>query len=461
MFRFGYFDSDIIGIDDEGMPIFDRAELSDLFALLFASLVSDGVLALPNTCFKIRAAGNGLNIERMPGFGMVKGHFCYDDESDTMTLTAPQTYSRIDRVIMRLNLLDRMVEIIIKQGEEAAKPQPPELIRPAAGDYFELCLAEITLTPKQTTITQSSINDTRANSSVCGFITQLIDHIDTSVFYAQFDAFYTEFVRKSDTAYGKFVKDFNDRYALFDKMAQDAYDAYAHDIDEYAENIKSLALSKYLEVSETVDNFYRKITQEGQELSDEYHKKMTDLSDTFEKDAAKQYDRTWNILTGLANRAMDVYDQFSTDTFNFYNDISRRGEQRYREFDSEIDAYIKTLRAKGDGDLADITQVLLTWQTEHQNEFIEWLDRIKGNLTEDQAGKLQLAIDDQAETIDLILEMLYSGTVMAPIITDDGYQIVDEEGTPVMMDEPMCKCTENAKETRDDIAKEDIEDGGK
>lgn len=149
-FRFGYFDSEIIGIDDEGMPIFDRAELSDLFALLFASLVSDGVLALPNTCFKIMAAGNGLNIERMPGFGMIKGHFCYDDESDIMTLTAPQAYSRIDRVIMRLNLLDRMVEIIIKQGEEAAKPQPPELIRPSAGDYFELCLAEITLTPKQT-----------------------------------------------------------------------------------------------------------------------------------------------------------------------------------------------------------------------------------------------------------------------------------------------------------------------
>ena len=93
MLRFGYFDSDIIGIDDEGMPIFDRAELSDLFCLLLASLVSDGVLALPDTCFKIRAAGNGLNIERMPGFGMVKGHFCYDDESDSMTLTAPQAYN--------------------------------------------------------------------------------------------------------------------------------------------------------------------------------------------------------------------------------------------------------------------------------------------------------------------------------------------------------------------------------
>ena len=37
----------------------------------------------------------------MPGFGMVKGHFCYDDESDIMTLTAPQAYSRIDVFFQR------------------------------------------------------------------------------------------------------------------------------------------------------------------------------------------------------------------------------------------------------------------------------------------------------------------------------------------------------------------------
>lgn len=237
MLRFGYFDSDIIGIDDEGMPIFDRAELSDLFALLLASLVSDGVLSLPNTCFKVIAAGNGLNIERMPGFGMVKGHFCYDDEPDTMTLVAPQSYSRIDLVIMRLNLLERMVEIIIKQGDEAERPQPPELIRPAAGDYFELCLAEITLAPKQATITQSSINDTRANSAVCGFITQLINHLDTAVFFDQLNAFYQEFVDKSNTSYEQFVS-----------MAQTAYDSF----------------------TQMMDDCYTELTQRGEDLYAEY-----------------------------------------------------------------------------------------------------------------------------------------------------------------------------------------------
>ena len=31
--RYGYFDSEITGVDSEGMPIFDRAETSELFRL--------------------------------------------------------------------------------------------------------------------------------------------------------------------------------------------------------------------------------------------------------------------------------------------------------------------------------------------------------------------------------------------------------------------------------------------
>lgn len=33
--RYGYFDSEINGYDEEGMPIFDRAESSDFWRCLF------------------------------------------------------------------------------------------------------------------------------------------------------------------------------------------------------------------------------------------------------------------------------------------------------------------------------------------------------------------------------------------------------------------------------------------
>lgn len=204
--RYGYFDSDIIGLDDEGMPIFDRAETSDLFALLLASLISDGVLAWPADCFQVVGNGRGMEVEIQPGFGMVKGHFAYSDEKIPLEIgPAPQKYSRIDRIVLRCNYLMRMVEIVVKMGEEAANPVPPGLIRPSAGDYFELCLADIRLNARQKNITQSSIMDRRPDSSVCGYITQMIDHLDTSIFFAQFEAFYKEFVEKADGSYGQFV----------------------------------------------------------------------------------------------------------------------------------------------------------------------------------------------------------------------------------------------------------------
>lgn len=220
--RYGYFDSEITGVDDEGMPVLDRAETSDLFALLFASLVSDGVLASPSNCFRVRAPNDGLKLEIDPGFAMVKGRFCYDGEVGHLEVAAaPQTYSRIDRVVMRCNYPLRMVEITIKTGTEAANPTPPELVRSMPGDYFELCLAEIRLEAGQKMITQSSITDTRPDSSVCGYITQLIDHLDTSVFYEQLVAFYSEFVDRS-----------NGSYEQFREMAADAYGTMMSDMEQ-------------------------------------------------------------------------------------------------------------------------------------------------------------------------------------------------------------------------------------
>ena len=64
--RYGYFDSEITGVDSEGMPIFDRAETSELFRLLFAKLLTNGVLALPGDCFQVVAGSSGLTVKIRP-----------------------------------------------------------------------------------------------------------------------------------------------------------------------------------------------------------------------------------------------------------------------------------------------------------------------------------------------------------------------------------------------------------
>ncbi|MBR1677281.1 MAG: hypothetical protein IJ706_08240 [Clostridia bacterium] len=262
--RFGYFDSEITGVDSEGMPIFDRAENSELFRLLFANLISNGVLASPGNCFQV-LAGSGLSVNRQPGFGLVKGAFAYDEAVNTLTLeTAPTQYSRIDRYILRVNYADRCVEELIRTGTPAASPVAPELIRPTSGDYYELALADITVTANATVISQANIKDDRPDSSLCGYITQLIDHLDTSVFFDQLNAFYDDFTERSEETYNEFVDN-----------AQASYNAFSNTINNY---ITELETSGDESVTAIVDSL-REFQRVSQNAFNEWFATVQDLLD--------------------------------------------------------------------------------------------------------------------------------------------------------------------------------------
>lgn len=245
--RYGYFDSEITGVDSEGMPIFDRAETSELFRLLFAKLLTNGVLAKPADCFKVLAGTSGLTIRIRPGFGLINGAFAYDSAEATYELAqAPTQYSRIDRVVLRCNYRDRLCEILVKTGTAASSPVAPELLQPASGDYYELSLALITISANQGVVTQSVIQDTRPDSSVCGYITQFIDSIDTSVFFDQFNAFYAEFVDKSNASYDQFLD-----------MAKQSYEGYTTTINNYITELEAKGNTDLADITAALKEFQR------------------------------------------------------------------------------------------------------------------------------------------------------------------------------------------------------------
>ena len=240
--RYGFFDSEITGYDEEGMPIFDRAESSDFLALFIHQIISDGVLANPSTSFQV-VSDTGMKIKVKPGFGIIRGRFAYDAQDLSLTLEdAHSSYKRIDRVVLRANYLNRCCEIIVKTGIPASSPVAPSLTRPESGDYYELSLATIAINSNQTVISQSNITDTRWDSTVCGEVTQAIDSIDTSVFYAQFTQFYNDFVAAS-----------NQSYDTFEQMAQTAYDAFVLAIDGYEDDLEERGESQLTEIAEGMD----------------------------------------------------------------------------------------------------------------------------------------------------------------------------------------------------------------
>lgn len=255
MLRFGFFDSEITGYDEEDMPIFDRAESSDFLAMFISRIISDGVLAQPGDCFQV-IAYTGMTVKVRPGFGIVRGRFAMDaQEFEIEVPEAPSSYRRIDSVILRANYLHRRCEIVIKQGEAGTAPSPPRLLRPASGDYYELCLANISVSARQTVITQANITDTRANSSVCGFVTQVIDRIDTSVFYAQFDQFYKEFEEQATGAYAGWAKRYNQFYEQLVGKSNAAYGEWAAALNDYLQGLQTTGDSRVQAVISMLESF--------------------------------------------------------------------------------------------------------------------------------------------------------------------------------------------------------------
>ncbi len=97
-------------------------------------------------------------------------------------------YVRMDRIVIRLNRVDRLVEIVVKEGIavlENLTPSAPAIIQPDYGDYYELGLATVRIRASQTVLTDADITDTRYDSAVCGISEPLVGVIDTSAIFAQ------------------------------------------------------------------------------------------------------------------------------------------------------------------------------------------------------------------------------------------------------------------------------------
>lgn len=172
----------------------DRTYNADQISDYFLKLISNGVFATPSNAMQVQAA-TGLSVNVSAGWGFIQCKWVNNDNNYNVQLdAADSTFARIDRIVLKLDRSHehRYITIEAKTGTPAATPEPPELTR--SGDVYELSLAQVAVAAGATTITQAEITDERADTSVCGYVTGLIDQIDTTNLFAQFtSAFNTWF----------------------------------------------------------------------------------------------------------------------------------------------------------------------------------------------------------------------------------------------------------------------------
>lgn len=151
----------------------DRKYTAESFAEYFSTFISNGIFPTPTDGLKV-IANNDMTVTLKTGKGFIYGYYIFNDDNYNMVVdVADGVLSRIDRVVLQLNYLNREILPVIKKGTIASSPVAPSLQRDS--DVYELGIADILVSNGAVNISQASITDTRSDESLCGIVKSLVD----------------------------------------------------------------------------------------------------------------------------------------------------------------------------------------------------------------------------------------------------------------------------------------------
>lgn len=183
MERCGFFDAYLAGED------YDRVYQAQHFAAYFASFINNGVFAQHADQLQVVAMPTpAMQVTVRKGQGWINGYWYENtDELYLPIEVADGVLHRIDSVVLRFGTAERTMWLVVKKGVPAvSNPVKPELTRNA--DYYELQLATVSIPASSINITQARITDTRLDTNVCGWVAGVVDQIDTTGLFAQYNS---------------------------------------------------------------------------------------------------------------------------------------------------------------------------------------------------------------------------------------------------------------------------------
>ena len=224
----------------------DRRYKSSDFAEYFKTFIGNGVFPNPSTNLQA-TANEDMTVTILPGYAWINGYMYANTDSLNLIIeNSDSVLNRIDRVVVRLDFLNREIKTYVKKGSFATSPIAPNIQRDA--DVFELAIADININAGAIKITQSDIKDLRLNKEVCGIVKGTIDEIDTTTLYKQLEAYIEEKSLDMQT-WIKQAKDFftNDFNTWFDSIKGaldgDVAGNLLNEINKLKEAIESMELT--------------------------------------------------------------------------------------------------------------------------------------------------------------------------------------------------------------------------
>lgn len=177
----------------------DRRYKAEEWAEYFASFIANGVFPNPSTGLQVLAS-NSMIITVNTGKAWINGYFYFNTSNLTITLdNADGVLNRIDRIVVRWDLQDRVISVKVKKGTYSATPSAAAIQRDA--DAYELVLADVYVGAGAVSVSQANITDQRLNSTLCGLVVGTVGELDTTAFSAQLQGWFELYQEMSAEQY--------------------------------------------------------------------------------------------------------------------------------------------------------------------------------------------------------------------------------------------------------------------
>jgi len=213
----------------------DRKYNATHWAEYFASFIGNGVFPNPSDNLQI-VANNDMTVTVKAGIAWIDGYIMINDSDYILNIDpADGILDRKDRVVARWDALDREIRVEVKKGELSSSPTAPSLQRDA--DAHELGLADISIAKGSIEIRQANIVDLRLNKNYCGIVHGLIEQVDTTTLFnqyqswieqkkAEFDNDLINYTNAKQTEFEDWVGDKESDYNTYVSNKQNQWDSW-------------------------------------------------------------------------------------------------------------------------------------------------------------------------------------------------------------------------------------------
>lgn len=168
----------------------DRTYNADQMSEYFKGLISDGVYENVGGALQV-VENTGMNVQVKTGRAVIGSKWMENDAILTVPITAAHvTLNRYTAIVIQLDLTNRNIGIITVDGTNATTPSKPAMTNNST--IMQFCLAYVYVGAGVSSITQANITDTRANKNLCGWVTGLVEQVDTTTLFNQWQAAYNE-----------------------------------------------------------------------------------------------------------------------------------------------------------------------------------------------------------------------------------------------------------------------------